>query len=198
VAACAKHFPGHGATEVDSHLGLPTVPASLELLRSRELPPFAASIEAGVLAVMTAHLRVPELTGAEPATLSWAALTGLLRGELGFGGVIVTDALEMKGASAAIGGPAAAGRSLAAGAAPLRLGARVAAGPGEATAAGIVEAVRSGRLAAARVEEAAARVAGLVGWSSGRVNGAVPDPGLGLAAARRALRVEGELPPLDA
>src|SRR5262249_12187687 len=161
-------------------------------------PPCGAAIEGGVRAVMPGHLRVPELTGAEPATLSHAALTGLLRGELGFSGVIVTDALEMKGASAAIGVPEAAVRSLAAGADLLCLGARVDAALVEATADRIVEVVRSGRRGSSRVEEAAPRVAGLVGRSSGRVNGAVPDPGLGLAAARRALRVEGELPPLDA
>jgi beta-N-acetylhexosaminidase len=198
VAACAKHFPGHGATEVDSHLGVPTVAASLDLLRTRELPPFAAAIGAGVRAVMTAHLRVPELTGAEPATLSHAALTGLLRGELGFSGVIVTDALEMKGASGAYGVPEAAVRSLAAGADLLCLGAQVDAALVEATAGAIAGAVRTGRLPAARVEDAAGRVADLVGWSAGRANGAVHDPGLGLAAARRALRVEGVLPALDA
>ena len=198
VAACAKHFPGHGSTEVDSHLGVPTVAASLDLLRARELPPFAASIAAGVLAVMTAHLRVPELTGTEPATLSRAALTGLLRREMGFAGVIVTDALEMKGASGTFGVPEAAVRSLDAGADLLCLGAEVDAALVEATAAGIVEAVRSGRLPASRLEAAAARVADLVGWATGRANGAVPDPGLGLAAARRALRVEGVLPTLDA
>jgi beta-N-acetylhexosaminidase len=198
VAACAKHFPGHGSTEADSHLGLPTVAASLDLLRSRDLPPFAAAVEAGVLAVMTGHLRVPELTGAEPATLSHAALTGLLRGELGFGGVIVSDALEMKGASGVLGIPQAAVRALAAGADLLCLGARVDAGLVEATAAGIVAAVRAGRLPAERVEEAAARVATLARWSAGRPAGTSPDPGLGLAAARRAVRVEGELPALDA
>src|SRR5262249_56356683 len=148
-------------------------------------PPCGAAIEGGVRAVMPGHLRVPELTGVEPATLSHAALTGLLRGELGFTGVIVTDALEMQGASAAIGIPEAAVRSLLAGADLLCLGARVDAELVEATVAGIIEAVRSGRLAASRVEEAASRVAGLVGWSSGRINGATADPGLGLAAARR-------------
>jgi beta-N-acetylhexosaminidase len=198
VAACAKHFPGHGSTEVDSHIGLPTVAASLDLLRSRDLPPFAAAIEAGVLAVMTAHLRVPALTGVEPATLSRAALTGLLRGELGFGGVIVSDALEMRGASGALGIPEAAVRALAAGADLLCLGARVDAELVEATAGGIVTAVRAGRLPAARVEEAAARVADLARWTAGQPDGLSPDQGLGLAAARRAVRVEGELPALDA
>ena len=198
VAACAKHFPGHGATVSDSHLELPTVDAPLSVLRERDLPPFAAVVAAGAQAIMTAHIRVPELTGDEPATFSHAVLTDLLRGEYGFRGVLITDALEMKGASATHGVPEAAVRSLDAGADLLCLGARVDAALVEATAAGIVEAMRSGRLPVARVEEAAARVADLVGWSSGRINGAVSDPGLGLAAARRALRVEGKLPALDA
>jgi beta-N-acetylhexosaminidase len=141
---------------------------------------------------------VPELTGDDPATLSRAALTGLLREEMGFAGVIVTDALEMKGASATYGVPGAAVRSLDAGADLLCLGAQVDAALVEATAAGIVDAVRSGLLPVSRLEQAAARVADLVGWAAGRANGAVHDPGLGLAAARRALRVEGVLPVLDA
>jgi len=130
---------------------------ALDLLRSRELPPFVASSEAGVQSVMTAHQRVPELTGAEPATVSHAALTGLLCDELGFTSVIVTDALEMKGASGAVGVPEVAVRSLAASVDLLCLGAQVDAAQAEATAAGIAEAVSSGRLPLARAEEAAAR-----------------------------------------
>ena len=196
IAACAKHFPGHGSTEVDSHLGVPTVAASLELLRARELPPFVAAIEAGVLSVMTAHLRVPALTGSEPATLSRAALTDLLRTELGFTGVIVTDALEMKGASHPI--PEAAVRSLAAGADLLCLGSDVDADLVEATVAGIAAAMASGRLPVEVVEAATARVSSLMAWTSALSEVQVTDPGLGLAAARRALRVEGVLPALDA
>ena len=90
VAACAKHFPGHGSTAADSHLTLATVSGTLAELRARDLPPFAAAIAAGALAVMPGHLRVPELTGDLPATLSAAAVTGLLRGELGFGGVVIS------------------------------------------------------------------------------------------------------------
>ena len=108
VAACAKHFPGHGSTAADSHLTLATVSGTLAELRARDLPPFAAAIAAGTLAIMPGHLRVPELTGDLPATLSPAAVTGLLRGELGFGGVVICDALEMKAASAVHGIPAAA------------------------------------------------------------------------------------------
>src|SRR3954468_10060891 len=95
VAACAKHFPGHGATVADSHLELPTVDAPMEALRARDLPPFVAAVEAGTRSIMTAHIRVPVLTGAAPATFSPATLVDLLRRELGFTGVVVTDALEM-------------------------------------------------------------------------------------------------------
>lgn len=103
VAACVKHFPGHGATRQDSHLEVPLVDASVELLRERELVPFRAAIEAGTRSIMTAHVRVPAVTGALPATLSPAALTGLLRGEMGYEGVIITDALDMKAVTAAYG-----------------------------------------------------------------------------------------------
>ena len=95
VAACAKHFAGHGDTLQDSHLELPTV----DTLRPEALLPFRAAIDAGVTAIMSAHIRVREI-GDEPATLSPALLTDLLRGELRFAGVAITDALEMKAISA--------------------------------------------------------------------------------------------------
>ncbi|HYN95945.1 MAG TPA: glycoside hydrolase family 3 N-terminal domain-containing protein, partial [Pilimelia sp.] len=152
VAGCAKHFPGHGATVADSHTDLPTVPADRALLAARDLPPFAAAIDAGVRAVMTAHVRVPALTGAGPATFSRAALVDVLRRELGFTGVLVTDALEMRGAAGPAGGvPAAAVLALGAGADLLLLGSRVDAALVEAVAAEIAAAVGDGRLAAARV-----------------------------------------------
>src|SRR6185369_12547031 len=79
VAACAKHFPGHGATLADSHLELPTVDIDADLLRTRELPPFAAAIQAGIKSIMSAHIRVPAITGTAPATFSRSALVDLLR-----------------------------------------------------------------------------------------------------------------------
>jgi beta-N-acetylhexosaminidase len=126
VAACAKHFPGHGATVADSHVELPTVDAPTDLLRARDLPPFAAAVAAGARSIMTAHIRVPELTGDDPATFSRAALVDLLRGEYAFRGAVITDALEMKGAAESAGGigPAAV-RALAAGADLLCLGAEL-------------------------------------------------------------------------
>ncbi|HEY3745123.1 MAG TPA: glycoside hydrolase family 3 N-terminal domain-containing protein [Gemmatimonadaceae bacterium] len=98
VLACAKHFPGHGRTTVDSHKQLPMVGESLETLRQTDLVPFERAIERGVASVMSAHVAFPALdpTGA-PATLSRQILTNLLRNELGFEGLIVTDALIMEG-----------------------------------------------------------------------------------------------------
>jgi beta-N-acetylhexosaminidase len=166
VAACAKHFPGHGATVADSHHELPTVDAPLELLRARDLPPFAAVIEAGARSIMTAHIRVPQVTGDQPATFSRAVLTGLLREEYGFTGAIITDALEMKGASVIAGGSGrGAVRALAAGADLLCIGAEVDAALVEEIAAEIVTALGDGRLDLARVEQAAERAAELAAWT---------------------------------
>jgi beta-N-acetylhexosaminidase len=167
VAACAKHFPGHGATVTDSHLELPTVDVPLSLLRSRDLPPFAAAVEAGVKSVMSAHIRVPQLTGDGPATFSRTALNGLLRDELGFRGVIVTDALEMRGAAGAAGSiPRAAVAALAAGADLLCIGAVVDLELVEAIAAEIAAATGDGRLALDRLEDAATRTAALATWAT--------------------------------
>lgn len=96
VAACAKHFPGHGDTIADSHLELPLVEHPPERLREVELVPFRAAIEAGVATIMTAHVLVPALDERRPATLSKRVVTGLLRQELGYDGVILSDDLEMK------------------------------------------------------------------------------------------------------
>ena len=98
VVAVAKHFPGHGDTDADSHHGLPSVPHSLERLRQVEFPPFRTAIAANVKMIMTAHLALPAIDGpsAPPATLSGNILQGLLREELGFKGVIITDAMDMQ------------------------------------------------------------------------------------------------------
>ncbi|SBT52864.1 glycoside hydrolase family 3 N-terminal domain-containing protein [Micromonospora auratinigra] len=194
VAACAKHFPGHGATVADSHHELPTVDASPAVLRERDLPPFAAVIDAGVRAIMTAHIRVPALTGDGPATFSRAVLVDLLRREYGFTGTVITDALEMKGAALAAGGvgPAAV-RALAAGADLLCIGSTVDAALVERVVGEIVGALGDGRLERARVEQAAARAAALAA-TTGPGDGAAPAvDGLGYAAALRAVRVEGDL-----
>ena len=96
IAACGKHFPGHGDTSADSHLELPLVEHPLARLREVELVPFGAAIGAQVAMIMTAHLFLPALDEQRPATLSRRIVHGLLREELGFGGVILSDDLEMK------------------------------------------------------------------------------------------------------
>lgn len=198
VAACAKHFPGHGATIADSHHELPTVDVPPAVLRERDLPPFAAAVAAGVRSIMTAHIRVPALTGDGPATFSRAVLVDLLRGEYGFTGTIITDALEMKGAALAAGGvgPAAV-QALAAGADLLCIGSRVDADLVERVAAEIVGALDDGRLDRARVEEAAGRAAALAAWTRAAGTPPAATTDLGYAAARRAVRVEGDLTGLD-
>ena len=96
VAACCKHFPGHGDTSVDSHYGLPAVDHATDRLERVELPPFKAGIEAGAACVMTAHVIARAIDPRLPATISRPVLQGLLREKLGFGGVIVSDDFEMQ------------------------------------------------------------------------------------------------------
>ncbi|CAA9545809.1 MAG: GH3 [uncultured Thermomicrobiales bacterium] len=115
VVAVAKHFPGHGDTTVDSHLGLPTVRHDRARLDRVELAPFRAAITAGVPAIMTAHVVCPALDD-RPATLARAVLSDLLRGELGFEGVVVTDALDMRAIADRHGRAGAARLAKAAGA----------------------------------------------------------------------------------
>lgn len=100
LLSTAKHFPGHGDTNVDSHFALPVVPHSLEHLRKTEIVPFQAAISENVSAIMTAHIMFPALDQEYPATLSRRILTDLLRNELGFQGLIVTDSLKMEGVRA--------------------------------------------------------------------------------------------------
>jgi beta-N-acetylhexosaminidase len=207
VAACAKHFPGHGSTETDSHHAIATIAGTLDEVRRRDLPPFSAAIGAGAAAVMPGHLRVPELTGDRPATLSQAAITGLLRGELGFDGVVITDALEMKATRDAFGIPGAAALAVAAGADLLCLGRDTDEEMYLAVRAALVDAVAAGALPGDRLEDAAERVAGLrarlgtagAGGSVGSI-GSVASvasgtlDGIGLTAARRAIRLSGLRP----
>ncbi|GAA2508300.1 glycoside hydrolase family 3 protein [Winogradskya humida] len=192
VLACTKHFPGHGATRTDSHLDLPVVDAPLAVLRERDLPPFAAAIAAGTAAIMTAHLRIPALTGAGPATFSRAVLQDLLRHEYAFSGAIITDALEMRGAAGAVGGPGpAAVLALAAGADLLCLGAHVTPALVTTVVTDIVTAVGDGRLPRTRLEDAAARTAALT--PAARTAMLAPAADIGWEVARRALRIEGSV-----
>ncbi|HEY2549487.1 MAG TPA: glycoside hydrolase family 3 N-terminal domain-containing protein [Streptosporangiaceae bacterium] len=166
VAACAKHFPGHGSTRTDSHDAIATVDAPMELLARRDLPPFAAAIAAGVRTVMPGHLRIPDLTGELPASLSRAAQTGLLRGELGFAGVIVSDALEMEAVSGPYGLPEAAVLAVAAGTDLLCFGRDQDRRAYLAVREALVTAAGEGRLPGERLEEAADRVMALRSWSA--------------------------------
>ena len=103
LTACAKHFPGHGDTEVDSHLGLPSVLRPMKSLKEVELVPFRAAVQAGVGSIMTAHVVFSALEPKRPATVSRKIITGLLREEMGFDGVVISDALEMAGLADSIG-----------------------------------------------------------------------------------------------
>jgi beta-N-acetylhexosaminidase len=203
VGACLKHFPGHGDTVADSHVALPVVEASLEVLRDRELVPFAAGVRAGAVSVMTSHVVLRAIDPTAAATFSAAAVR-LLRapeseGGLAFDGLLVSDALEMRGASAEIGMPAAAVRALGAGVDLLCLGADIEDEDVGAVLDGIVAAVAAGELTSARLAEAAARVdeayRRLVTLRADVPAPPVAPSGASEEAARRALTVDG---PLDA
>lgn len=115
VLACGKHFPGHGDTDTDSHRELPVLNRDLEGLRARELRPFRAAVEAGIPMIMTSHLLLPKLDPAEPVTLSRKFGQEILRGELGFEGVVVSDDIGMHAVSRLFDDPDAAVRLLLAG-----------------------------------------------------------------------------------
>ncbi|MBL1088446.1 MULTISPECIES: glycoside hydrolase family 3 protein [Streptomyces] len=199
VAACTKHFPGHGDTAVDSHHDLPRITADLATLQERELVPFRAAVAAGTRAVMSAHILLPALDGDRPATLSPAALHGLLRapateGGLGFDGLIVTDGMEMQAISATYGIERGSVLALAAGADAICVGGGLA---DEDIVLrlrdALVAAVHDGELPEERLADAAARVRALARWTRAAGEGvagegAAPAPGIGLTAARRALR----------
>ncbi|RAJ82571.1 MULTISPECIES: glycoside hydrolase family 3 protein [unclassified Streptomyces] len=154
VAATAKHFPGHGDTDTDSHVGLPRITHSRAQLDAIDLPPFRAAVAAGVDLIMTAHISVPALdpTGV-PATMSHAVVTGLLREELGFDGLIVTDALDMRGASGQFPPDKAAVTALAAGVDMLVLSPDL-----PRAYAAVLDAVRSGRISTSRLDASVIRV----------------------------------------
>ena len=192
VAACAKHFPGHGATVTDSHRRCPRSRSPGGAARPRP----AAVRRGHRRRRQGGHDRASSRSRAQrqlPATFSRPVLVDLLRGEYGFTGALVTDALEMAGAALAAGGivPAAV-RALAAGADLLCLGRRVDAALVEQVATGIAVAVQEGRLARARVEEAAARAAALATDPPPRAGAPATATELGYRAARRAVRVEGD------
>jgi beta-N-acetylhexosaminidase len=154
ILTTAKHFPGHGDTAEDSHLKVASIQSDRAHLESVELVPFRAAIAEGVDAIMTAHIAVPAIDAPDlPATLSPAIMTGLLRDELQFHGLIVTDALEMGGIATGYSSGEAAVRALEAGADVLLM-------PPDPVAAirAVVAAVRTGRLTVKRIDESVARV----------------------------------------
>ncbi|MFJ8464424.1 glycoside hydrolase family 3 N-terminal domain-containing protein [Streptomyces swartbergensis] len=187
VASCAKHFPGHGGTETDSHHGIAVDPRPYDELRA-DLESFRAAVDAGVPMIMSAHVVFPALDPERPATLSRRILGDLLRRELDFDGVLVSDALEMKAIADRYGEAAGARIALAAGADQVI----VAVPDLEVTLAcrdAVLGALRSGALPEERLWEAAGRVRRLAGRyavPAGAVGGW--DTGAGLEAARRAVR----------
>jgi beta-N-acetylhexosaminidase len=187
VAACAKHFPGHGDTAQDSHHELPVI----ESLEESALEPFRAAVEAGVQSVMTAHIVVRSL-GDTPATMSREILHDLLRGDLGYDGLVITDALEMKAIADTVGVEEGAVRAIASGADALCLGHDLFDASLVGVRDALVGAVRAGRIDEARLGEAATRVRRAAAWASeGGRSGERVDRGVGREAARRALRIVG-------
>ncbi|AKV87659.1 hypothetical protein AKG07_16635 [Microbacterium sp. CGR1] len=194
VAACVKHFPGHGDTHTDSHHALPEISLGIEEFERVHLEPFRAAVAAGVDAVMTAHIVVPAW-GAEPATLNPRVL-GLLRG-WGFDGVIITDALDMAAIRETVGIGEGAARALAAGADLLCIGNPT--NRGEATLPdqdrrdflaardGILAAVDDGSVSRERLAEAAGRVSRLAQTLSIRAETATPVDYDGSDIVRRAI-----------
>lgn len=159
VLACAKHFPGKGDAQVDSHLKLPTIPHSRERLFSHELVPFMAAIEAKVDAIMTSHVFFPAIEPKPdlPGTLSKAVLTDLLRKELKFDGLLITDDLEMGAITESFGVPDASYRSFMAGADLLLICHDL--GRQREAAERILKAVETDPVAKARLEESLKRIA---------------------------------------
>ncbi|MFF9346048.1 glycoside hydrolase family 3 protein [Streptomyces sp. NPDC014734] len=214
VAACTKHFPGHGDTAIDSHHAMPRIDVDLETLHARELVPFRAAVAAGSKCVMSAHILLPALDPERPGTVSPLILTGLLREELGFDGLIVTDAVEMQAIAGTYGIERGSVLAIAAGADALCVGGGL---EDDGTVLrlrdALVSAVRSGELAEERLADAAARVRALASWAQGaRGTGSEPGaaaqegtaPGtgigsdIGLVAARRAVEATGSAEPLTA
>ncbi|MET9111382.1 glycoside hydrolase family 3 protein [Streptomyces zhihengii] len=154
IAATSKHFPGHGDTSVDSHTGIPVITHTREEWERIDAPPFRAAIEAGIDSIMTAHIQFPALDPSnDPATLSRPILTGILREELGYDGVVVTDALNMEGVRIKYGDDRVPVLALLAGVDQLL-------NPPDLAVAwnAVLAAVRGGELSVARIEESILRI----------------------------------------
>ncbi|MCD0447384.1 glycoside hydrolase family 3 protein [Glycomyces sp. A-F 0318] len=171
VAVSAKHFPGHGDTGTDSHVGLPVITHTAEEWERIDLPPFQAAIEAGADMIMSAHLQFPALDDSlAPATLSQPILTGLLRDRLGFEGVVITDSLEMEGVRTEYGDDRVPVLALLAGADMLLM-------PPDFPAAhdAVLAAVASGELTEERIDQSVRRLL-LLKYRRGMVDAAAADP----------------------
>lgn len=209
VSAVAKHFPGHGDTSVDSHRDLPVVPYPLERLQSLEFKPFEAVMEAGVDGIMTAHLYLPSIEPQQelPATLSHRVLTDILRDQLGYKGLVLTDALDMDAIKKSRGAAEAAVEAFEAGADMLLIAGineddRQHLGDGPPA---LLQAVQSGRVSEARLDQSVLRILeakasrGLISSTGAVAPPAVPDASvlnsqahrdLALAVARRAVTLQ--------
>ncbi|MEU0371519.1 glycoside hydrolase family 3 protein [Streptomyces sp. NPDC006283] len=154
IAATSKHFPGHGDTTVDSHTGIPVITHTRQEWEEIDAPPFRAAIAAGIDSIMTAHIQFPALDPSDdPATLSRPILTGILREELGYDGVVVTDALNMQGVRDKYGDHRVPVLALLAGVDQLL-------NPPDLAVAwnAVLDAVKSGELSVARIEESILRI----------------------------------------
>lgn len=194
ILTCAKHFPGHGDTATDSHLDLPTLPHSESRLQQIEIPPFQNAIALGVDSVMTAHLMIPAWDSRYPATLSSTILTGKLRKELGFDGLVVTDALIMGGVTKFASPEEIAVMAVAAGADILLM-------PNDPEVAieAVYQAVQTGRLSESRIHASLERIwqakRKLVAYSSNLNQLAQPPATLTVnAILRDSLQQGGNLP----
>jgi beta-N-acetylhexosaminidase len=190
VSACAKHYPGHGLTGTDAHLATPLVDMSRDELLSSYLDPFRAAISAGVDSIMVSHDLVPQLDDV-PATISKVLLTDVLRGELGYDGVVITDALEMYGIADVAPLPEAAVRAIEAGADALCLGSWSFLDDVDIAAGALVAAVDSGRLPVERLEQANERLAKL--GTRPKANTAERDNALGQQLADQVTVTHGDV-----
>jgi beta-N-acetylhexosaminidase len=181
VIACGKHFPGHGDTSIDSHFGLPSQSSSLEQLHMRELKPFVAAIEGGISMIMTSHILFPHIDPNAPVTLSRLFATEILRDELGFDGVTVSDDIGMGAMKGFFDAPDAAARFLAAGCDMLMVCAHFTdSDRARGFAGAIIAAVEEGRLDEALLARSRLRIAALL--EGARMNDVRPLPEAVLSA----------------
>jgi len=201
VFACAKHFPGHGDTRIDPHLDLPTLSGTLERLNAAGLVPFAAAIADAVPMIMTAHILLPKVDAARPASLSRRILTGLLRGQMNFGGVILADDLGMGAIAKNYGAGQAAIETIAAGTDLVMLGHNEA--DIEPAVEAVLRAFEAGRFDAGEWDASAGRIerlraaaefgvgAGAADGGDTGVIGCAEHRALSEAAFRRVSEVQG-------